>query len=169
MSSKQNKTKGFTLIELLVVVAIIGLLSSVVLASLNSARAKARDAVRKSDFHTLEVAIGSYYADKGIFPGDGNTYSGLPWSGTLSNDLISNKYITSMPADPSQNTIFTHWYIAGRTSGVGYGQYSTCSLNGHYILLTRLEAPGNSYTRYLDCWDGTNSPGDYYVRDLGVY
>ena len=48
-----NKNKGFTLIELLVVIAIIGILSSVVLASLNTARNKGADAAVKSNLNNI--------------------------------------------------------------------------------------------------------------------
>jgi prepilin-type N-terminal cleavage/methylation domain-containing protein len=50
-----NLKKGFTLIELLVVIAIIGILSSVVLASLNTARAKGADAAVKSNLNNIRA------------------------------------------------------------------------------------------------------------------
>lgn len=53
------ENRGFTLIELLVVIAVIGLLSSVILASLNSARKKGRDTRRIEDLRQIgnEIAI----------------------------------------------------------------------------------------------------------------
>ncbi len=68
LAPRAAQSRGFTLIELLVVIAIIGLLSSVVLASLNTARAKARNASYLSQLEQYQNALAIYYADHGSYP-----------------------------------------------------------------------------------------------------
>ena len=62
---RKGHLRGFTLIELLVVIAIIGILSSVVLASLNSARNKGNDAAIKSNLASVQVQAEIVYDDSG--------------------------------------------------------------------------------------------------------
>lgn len=61
----KNSKKGFTLIELLVVIAIIGLLTSIALASLNSARNKAADATIKQNLAQIRAQAQIVYDNSG--------------------------------------------------------------------------------------------------------
>ena len=62
-----NKTTGFTLIELLVVIAIIGILSAVVVASLNSAREKGKITSIKGNLKSIMTQAELFYSDNGSY------------------------------------------------------------------------------------------------------
>lgn len=124
MKNKIYLQKGFTLIELLVVIAIIGLLSSVVLASLNTARAKARDAQRFSDMIQIRNALNLYaLSNDGNYPTGGGYYT-LYMNGTNpSNDwrlleTMLQPYISKLPVDPlGPNSSPWYAYLTNFQSG----------------------------------------------------
>lgn len=60
---------GFTLIELLVVIAIIGVLASVVISAVNTARQKGQDAKARSELKSIRSAIALLEDDTGKWPG----------------------------------------------------------------------------------------------------
>lgn len=147
MYLKGNLKRGFTLIELLVVISIIGTLSTVVLTSLNGARAKARDARRNSDMNEIRNALELYYADHGSYPSTSGVQVclGLPsteecWNGQYSGTYKALKgnanvntqlapYLPQIPKDPLYGK-------GGRT----YSAYVYSSPGSYYL------PPSSSFT-----------------------
>jgi prepilin-type N-terminal cleavage/methylation domain-containing protein len=141
MVKKVNKAKlGFTLIELLVVIAIIGVLASIVLASLNTARVKARDARRIADIKQIQLAL-ELYADSsagsGMYP-VGTTSCNYP---TTIRGLfaINPTQIARVPRDPSTaaSATATGCYLYASGSGAS-------TPNASYHIAATLEDVNNS-------------------------
>jgi len=142
MNFLTKRNQGFTLIELLVVIAIIGILSSVVLASLNSARQKSRDARRIGDVKQLQLALEMYYDSNNGYP--------------TSTAALAPDYIPVQPTDPQTAAAYT--YEVDGTS--------------NYVLRATLESNHNALGSDIDtaasplttvCTDST-SPYYYCVQ-----
>jgi len=125
LKNKKNK-KGFTLIELLVVIAIIGILASVVLASLNTARKKSRDARRIADVKQIQLALELYF--------DANS---AKYPDALSS--LTPTYIGTEPKDPSTGASYAYDNLdtSGNACAVATG---SCTL---YHLGANLEESTN--------------------------
>lgn len=84
---KSRQNHGFTLIELLVVMAIIATLLSLTMPRYFHSLDKSREAVLRADLNGMRDAIDKYFGDHAKYPD------------TL-DDLVSAKYLRSIPPDP---------------------------------------------------------------------
>lgn|SRR3989344_1960295 len=109
-----RNAKGFTLVELLVVIAIIGLLATVVIISVGSARGKARDGRRISDMKALQGAMELYK--------DGNSGNAVAAQNGLSAALTPT-YLGAIPSDPKTNAAYT--YSNAGSDDTYYFQFTT--------------------------------------------
>jgi len=147
---------GFTLIELLVVIAIIGLLASIILASLSTARSKGLDAERISDVKSLETAMELYYNDHGTYPQSAGSSNGdvVLSDPTLNADLVPT-YIASMPAILVADG--DHYYGVGTGGGTNqYGLYIITSTGASGACRT-----GVSTNMAANGWWGINNVCDF--------
>ena len=117
--TKHSLSPGFTLIELLVVISIISLLTSVILASLQSAHVKANEAVIKEElvqfrnlYETTNTANGSYAA---LQPAPAN----LPWTGCqYYNNSSANGYVCQIQTQMQCAQVFNHDLPASIAAGL---------------------------------------------------
>ena len=123
--------RGFTLIELLVVIAIIGILSSVVLASLNSARGKARDARRKEDIGEIQKALEMYYDSYGGYPSSACPGIDYKIKNSLALEPKMSQFLSKFPVDPiAPGDCYNNQYLYISN------QYNNCSTGNNALATT---------------------------------
>ena len=138
-----KKIRGFTLIELLVVISIIGVLTTIVSANLNSARSRARDLKRKQELNQMQSALQLYYNTYGSFPADDIPYCDGGNSECEQGDAFTINNITYMKSLPEF-------------------EYDNTD-DGSYILKVTLENPSDPDLSTSQAICGTGTDTDYVV------
>lgn len=172
---KAIRISGFTLVELLVVISIIGLLSSIVLTSVNSARSKARNVREKSDVKQIITALELARSNSPTDQYPESAGGGAGWSCLKSS---GNCWRGIYPALPAQAVADLAPYLptipqtAVNTSGG-----TSCYAYDSYLYISKTPSPVGSFTfsgtGAFIIWaketTGAFDPGECPGYDAGSY
>jgi len=161
MKNKINKNKGFTLIELLVVVAIISILSSIGLASMQDARERAEDTKIIQQVSQFQNAVALFRSTEGSYPYPGTTgkvclapdgdacyFGSSTYFSIKDNNFIAN---ASSILDYIKFDSFALPVVNVRTYGINYQRY------GGGIIYQCINYSGGE-CKYAEVFFATNKP-----------
>jgi prepilin-type N-terminal cleavage/methylation domain-containing protein len=157
------RSGGFTLIELLTVISIIGLLSSIILASLNNARKKAQDATIISDLRGFMSEAELLRTDASGYSAVNNTdFAAATKTGITNADGTYNCFSASSVSNPALDGEINLRWACSATNSDKSKLWSVSSDSGRVVTWD------NSYRINLS-WDETTFPTAFtYCTDSGA-
>ena len=146
-------TRAFTLVELMIVIAIIGMMASVVLASLADSQRRARDTRRIDDLRQIQKALELYVTDHYTYPKEGANMNGnISTNATFKNAIAP--YLKGVPVDPAGINNATFYYY--------YDGAHTCNNKDYAIIFARQmdKASNSNYATTLNTTCGGEVDGE---------
>jgi prepilin-type N-terminal cleavage/methylation domain-containing protein len=158
---RRAQTQGFTLVDLLITIAIMSMLSSLVLASLNTAREKALNAVRANDLQQIHTALELYYTEHGYYPRqegnpandpDGDPGNGIEFEPSWFSDNFDNNGSNGVVGDDfteALSDLVTDQYLPYIPNDPFYENDN----NREYVYATDASVVGPDENDYFACGD----------------